>query len=178
MTRKALLLVASLFTLALPVVAEAVNVNIVTDTSWTVYDDNNNFLGNAQYVCLNASAPSNCPANATQYGYNLPGGWAANLSGIPNAKWIWAPNITGATSSAANAEFVFKSMFFICGAPSTGTIFLAADDSAEVFLNCDPNGPSCTSVANSAGHGSLSSFQVDASKFNQGINTIDPVIKH
>src|SRR5262249_29914657 len=80
----ALLLVASLFTLALP--AHAVTVNIVSDTRWTVSDTNGRPLGNAQNVCLNATTsppvPSNCPAGATSYGYTRVG-WTANLSSIP-----------------------------------------------------------------------------------------------
>src|SRR5262249_46468778 len=77
------LLGSSLLTFLLPVDAQ---VNVVSDTTWTVSDANGNPLGNAQNVCLNATAPSNCPAGATQYGY---GGnaWTANLTGIPGATW-------------------------------------------------------------------------------------------
>lgn len=177
---KALLLVALLFMSALPVVAQAETYPIDSNTTWIVVPSGQN----AQNVCLDADSPSHCPVNATQYGYNFPG-WDANLSPIPQAKWIWAPNVTGATSTAINAEVVFKSYFFLCDKPSSHqTIFLAADNFAEVFLNCDPTDPNnqgCTraSVAKIAGsatdtstHNSLSSFSVDESKLNQGLNTI------
>ena len=155
---KALLLLASLFTLALPVVAQAVNVNIVSDSTWTVSDTNGNDLGNAQNVCLNATVPSNCPAAATRYGYAFPG-WTAT---IPGATWIWAPNITAATASAANAEFTFQKQFFLCHVPTSGTISLAADDFAEVFLNG-------TSVGRSTSHSTLSTFPVSAPQLRYGV---------
>jgi hypothetical protein len=118
MMTRALLLVTSFFTFALPLVAQGVSVNIVSDDTWTVYDNNGNNLNNAQNVCLNPTA--NCPAGAMSYGYMLPG-WTADLSSIPGGKWIWAtksapnsPNITGTTSPAAFAEFSFqKQSFFV-----------------------------------------------------------------
>lgn len=107
-------------------------------------------LGAPQYVCLNAPTttpptppiPPTCPAGATSYGYPYPG-WIADLSSFsPRAKWIWASQksdgtpITGETTGAANAEFSFKTRFYLCGAsPKDGTIWVAADDTVEVFLN-------------------------------------------
>lgn len=47
--------------------------------------------------------------------------------------------ITGATTGAANAEYSFKTKFYLCGNhPQDGTIWVAADDSVEVFLNGAP----------------------------------------
>ena len=149
---KALLLVASLLPFVLLVDAQAVTINIVSDTTWTVSDTNGNYLGNAQNVCLDATAPSNCPPGATWYGYTLPR-WTADLSSIPGATWIWAPNITGATSPAANAEFTFQKEFYLCGAPRKGTIWVTADDSAEVLLNG-------VSVLNSTSNSALISVNI------------------
>jgi hypothetical protein len=157
----------SFFTLAPTVVTEAKGITITSNNMyWTVSDANGVDLGNAQNVCLSATEPSNCPPGATVYGYSFPGGWGADLSGIPGATWIWAPNITGSTSGAANAEFSFKSQFWLCGAPVDGTIFLATDDSAEVFVNN-------TSVGNSTSHSTLSSITVAASILHPGPNDIE-----
>src|SRR5262249_44811210 len=137
MTIKVLRLGVALLPFALPVMSQAAPYNVVSGTFWEVSDSAGTPLGNAQNVCLQATAPmspSNCPAGATSYGYKG-AGWTANLSTIPGATWIWAPNITGATSPAASAEFVFKTYFFICDAPQKGIISVAADDKAEVFLN-------------------------------------------
>lgn len=130
----AVLLVAVVLTLAVPGVTQAVTVAIVSNTHWTVTDASGHPIGNAQAVCLNASAPLGCPAGATRYGYPLPA-WTADLSGIPGATWIWAPGVTGATSPAASAEFTFTAAFYLCGPPASGTIFLGADNEAEVFIN-------------------------------------------
>src|SRR6266550_5641362 len=127
---KAFFLGTSLLMFLWPSDAQDVTINVVSDTNWTVSDANGNSLGNAQNVCLNATAPSNCPAGATLYGYAGPD-WTANLSSIPGATWIWAPNITGATSPAANAEFSFEKQFYLCGDPQPGTISVAADDTAK-----------------------------------------------
>jgi hypothetical protein len=167
---RALRLVVSIFVVALPAVVKAVPVNIVSDKTWTVSDSKGNYLSNAQNVCLNATAPSNCPAGAASYGYPLLG-WTVNLSSMPGATWIWAPSITGATSSAADAEFTFQKEFYLCGAPSSGIISLSADDSAEVFLNG-------ASVASSTTHSALSTFPVPASKLAQGLNIIQVKVKN
>jgi len=96
-----------------------------SDPSWT-----------AQNVCLNALAPTNCPAGATLYGYGGAGaGWGTNLSTIPGATWIWAIGITGATSPAYPAEYNFSKTFNLPGAPISGSIGISADDFAQVFVN-------------------------------------------
>lgn len=173
MMMKAILLVALLFTFALPIDVHAVTINIVSDTTWTVSDSNGTDLGNAQNVCLNATAPSNCPAGATLYGYPHGGGWTADLSSILGATWIWAPNITGTTSPAANAEFTFQKQFYLCGAPRDGTISVAADNSAEVSINGAP-APGLTS----ASHSALSFVNIPASSFARGLNTIQVKVKN
>lgn len=118
----------------LPAEAQTGTITFVSDTTWAVSDPAGTFLGFAQNVCLNASAPSNCPAGATSYGWGG-GGWTADLSSIPGATWIWAPGITGTTSPAFPAEFFFSKTFNLSGAPIAGTISVAVDDFAEVFVN-------------------------------------------
>jgi hypothetical protein len=145
---------------------------IVSDTSWEVTDTNGKDLNNAQNVCLDATHPSNCPAGATLYGSGpiVPGAWTASIKG---ATWIWAPGITGATSPADNAEFTFQKQFWICGAPQDGTISVAADNSAEVFLNL-ASAPILTSASNSA----LSTATIPAGSLRQGPNIIQVKAKN
>ena len=159
----------ALATLALPGSAQAVEVNIASSNDWTVFDANMMSLGNAQNVCLNAGAPANCPVRTvpppTLYGYMLPGGWGADLSGIPGAYWIWAPGITGASTGAANKTFTFQTQFYLCGPPTEGTVWVAADNSAEVLING-------TSVLTSNDHSRLSTATVPASTIHEGLNII------
>jgi hypothetical protein len=91
-------------------------------------------IGHAQTVCLNASAPANCPAGATLYGFGGTG-WAAPLASIPHAFWIWAPGITGATSPSELAQYSFSKRVRLHGRPVFGQISIAADDFAEVSVN-------------------------------------------
>jgi hypothetical protein len=150
MMRKALLLVASLFTFGLAVDAQAETYNIFSNTFWTVADAAGNPLVNARNVCLNATSPSNCPSGAINYGYPS-SGWNAN---IPGATWIWA-EVDPTASPANNAEFTFQTPFWLCSTPQDGgTISVAADNSAEVFLNgrsvlvaTDPSTSTTTTVS-------------------------------
>jgi uncharacterized repeat protein (TIGR01451 family) len=114
-------------------------INLVSDTSWQVFavdpaTPGATPLGFAQYVCLNANAPPNCPPGATLYGYPF-SGWAIDLSRIPGAARIWAPGITGTTSPAALAQYYFVHNVDLPGAPTAGTFSLAADDFAELRVN-------------------------------------------
>ena len=91
-------------------------------------------LGNAQYVCLSSFAPANCPAGATLY-TDLATGWAADLSSIPGAFWIWAPGITGATNNSSLAVYWFSKDIVLSTPPVSGKISIAADDYAEIIVN-------------------------------------------
>src|SRR4051812_25959912 len=95
---KALLLGVSLLSFA-SLDAQAGTVWVVSDSTWAVTNPTGTFLGFAQNVCLSAGVPSNCPAGAMLYGYPHRG-WETNISSIPGATWIWAPDINGATSPA------------------------------------------------------------------------------
>jgi len=177
---KVFFLGSSLLLSALPQIAQAVDLPIVSDTTWRVYDINGVDLGNAQNVCLNASAPSNCPIGAmpspTLYGYPSLSGWNPKLSSTstPQAKliwaqatWIWAPRtrvdalpLTGLTTPAANASFSFKKEFYICGTPQDSTIWVASDDEANVLLNG-------TSVLSWSSHTAPGSVNIPAASLYQ-----------
>ena len=85
-------------------------------------------------MCLNLSYPSPCPAGATVYGF-VGGGWRADLSSIPGAHWIWAPNINGTTTPAELNQFFFSKTFQLDGSKAFGSISISADDFAEVRVN-------------------------------------------
>jgi hypothetical protein len=156
----------SLLALALPVAAQAVSVNLVSGTDLTVLDNNMTPVGNAQNVCLTAMSPSNCPRGATVYQYPYPS-WRANLSSIPGATWVWAPNLTGTTSPAANQTFHFQTSFWLCGDPQPGTISIASDNTAVVTINGNavPT-PALTPDA-------LANISIPASMLHIGPNVID-----
>jgi len=115
-------------------VAQADPIRLVSGINWTVADAAGNPVGKAQRVCLNANSPASCRPGATLYGY---GGsaWAADLSAISGAAWIWAPEITGATSSASLARYSFSEEFGLENLPLSASISIAADDFAEIFIN-------------------------------------------
>jgi hypothetical protein len=170
-----LLLLASLITFASFVVVQAWDYGVVSSNLWTVTDATGNALGKAQTVCLDAAtAPSSCPAGAESYGFTPGTAWSADLSSIPGAKWIWAPNVTGATTGAANKEFTFETVFYLCDVPQEGgTISVAADDSAEVFLNY-----ATTPILTSTGFSALSTVPVPASSLTRGVNNIQVKVKN
>jgi len=111
----------------------------VSDTSWEVYNADPALgaatsLGLAQFVCLTSSIPSTCPAGATIYGHRA-GGWTSDLSSIPTAHWIWAPNINGTTTPAEFNQFFFSKTFQLNGTKPIGLISISADDFAELRVN-------------------------------------------
>jgi hypothetical protein len=102
-------------------------------------------LGPAREVCLNANVPAGCLAGALVYG--LPGvGWEGG-SGLSNARWIWRADVA-VTQPADLRRSTFEKTFLLCGSP-TGSIRVAADDFAAVFVNGVPVGTvgSITDVA-------------------------------
>jgi len=114
-------------------------ITFVSDTNWQVYNADPALgpatsLGFAQLVCLNLSYPSPCPTGATVYGF-VGGGWRADLSAIPGAHWIWAPNINGTTAPAELNQFFFSKTFQLNGSKAFGSISISADDFAEVRVN-------------------------------------------
>jgi hypothetical protein len=128
-----------------PVLAQqdsGTTIRLASDTTWTAFSmASDTFssvpLGHAQFVCLNAFAPSPCPDGATLYGSPATASqsWTADLSSIPGAHWIWAPGITSDTSPAELQQFLFTKSFDLATAPTAASISVAADDFAEVRVN-------------------------------------------
>jgi hypothetical protein len=133
-------IVLCLAVLAAPVPVGAQNtLTVVSDTTWKVraFSSRTGFpkvLGTAEAVCLNASAPANCPSDAVLYG-DPSGNWLADLSSIPGAIWIWAPGINGSTSPADLQTFWFSKVIHVPAKPLAGSISIAADDYIEILVN-------------------------------------------
>jgi hypothetical protein len=153
-------------------------ISFVSDSTWIVFKLDParglpTFVGFAQAVCLNPWAPVNCPLTAVQYDYPALG-WFADLSPIQGAEWIWAPNITGATPTADLNQFFFVKAFFLRGTPVSGTLYISADDFAEVFVNQHSVGTwgSVTDIsAAAAGQSTLMTF--DLTRYlRPGLNVI------
>jgi PEP-CTERM motif len=105
-----------------------------SNKQWSVLSSSNVPVGNAEYVALNASMPIVQPTGAVQYGV-FGSGWSADLSTIPGAYWIWAPGVTGDTPNASLAEYAFYQKFDLAGTPISGSISVAVDDMAQVYVN-------------------------------------------
>ncbi len=139
------------------------SITFVSDTTWQVADSGGTSLGSAQYVCLNSFVPASCPAGATSYEY--PAGWTADLTSIPGAAWIWAPGVTASTSAAYPAQFLFSKSFEIGSGVLGGSIALAADDFAEVFVNgtsVGTVGSTTDGAAASAAQSSITTFDISS----------------
>lgn len=137
-------LAAGLITTVCPL-ARAETINIPSNAGWEVWTNppapaTGTYVGVAQNVCLDGFTPTNCPtlatppAPATVYGYTF-GGWAANLSALPNPHWMWAPGVNGATRPAEGQSYTFKSTFSLCGPPMDSDVWVSADNRADVYVN-------------------------------------------
>lgn len=114
-------------------------IEFVSSTDWdtTVSDPNVAVpapYGKAQMVCLNQLAPASCPAGATLYGY-AGEGWSADLTSIPGAKWIWAPDVISSTLPSDSREYYFFKVIHLPEPATQGSISIAADNFAEVRVN-------------------------------------------
>ena len=106
-----------------------------SDTSWNVSQASNP-IGNAQYVALSEVFPTRRPPTQQFTQFTTGGvGWFADLSTIPDAYWIWAPGITPDTTNPAYDQYSFSKQFDLAGPPVTGTISIAVDDYAAVYVN-------------------------------------------
>lgn len=153
--------------------SDAATQTFVSDTTWAVTDAASNPLGPAQFVCISPGQPPSCPAGATFLTASGTG-WAANLSSIPGAHWIFAPGITGTTPNASLARFSFTKTFTLVGAPVSGTISVAVDDFAQVFVNgtsAGTTGSITNASASSAAQNALTTFNITPLLVS-GINTI------
>lgn len=114
-----------------------VTVDFVSDPSWDSYEMNPDgtlgpAVGPAQYVCVSCQQRA-CPPGATIFHH--PCGWGADLSAIPGAAWVWLAGVTGATMPADLQGTLISKTFDVSGAPTSGKIYLAVDDFAEVIVN-------------------------------------------
>lgn len=134
--------VASLALLVGASVAEAgtVTTTFRSQFGWPTYTDDpaqgGTLLGPSEEVCA-FSGPSvvRCPTGGVSY--NTGGGdWPVQgLSAFPQARFMWAPGITGATTPADLAKYAFSRTFHLPGSPVAGSIQIAADDFAEIRVN-------------------------------------------
>ncbi len=145
MTRRGCLVAIGLF-LGLVPAARAGDVTFVSDSSWNVYTplvtvapmpgQLGSYDGTAEYVLVNSVYPTTRPPGAIIYDPSLSNpGWTANLSSIPGAYWIWAPGITPKTLGASYAEYQFARTFDLTGTTFSGSISVAVDDFAQVYVN-------------------------------------------
>jgi hypothetical protein len=95
-------------------------------------------LGPAVDVCLNASDPANCPSGAFSYVYATSGmSWTGGQS-FPQAYWIWRPDVSLSAPSSMQVAIFQKP--FVVGPNATGSLQIAVDDFAAVFVNGVPIG--------------------------------------
>lgn len=140
----------------------------VSDTSWVVTDADPNVGPNltlpaqAQTVCL-TSTMIPCPAGSTIWGFGADA-WNPELSNIPGAAWIWAPQVNGSTTPADNDAYVFTKTVTIPGTPHSGTLYAAADDGGTAYING-------TELGAITGFGVLSAFDLGP-HLVPGTNTI------
>ena len=97
-------------------------IEFVSDANWdtAIADQNAGTtvpFGKAQAVCLNQQSPVSCPDGATFYDY-AGEGWLADLTSIPGAKWIWAPDVISTTSPADSQEYYFFKVTVVLFYPS------------------------------------------------------------
>ena len=144
--------------------------SLASNASWTTS------FGPARDVCLTASDPTGCPSDALHYG--LGPGWAADISSLDGARWIWRPGIS-LSDIADDVEVTFSRTFVLPGSP-TGTISIAADDYAEVRVNGDlvgSVGSTTDESAASAAQNALTTFDL-APHLVPGANTITVVARN
>ena len=91
------------------------------------------------------------------------------------AFWIWAPGITGDTPNASLAEYAFSRKFDLAGTPISGSISVAVDDMAQVYVNGSLAGTT-GSITNAsvafAAQSALKSFDITPFLVS-GTNTIE-----
>jgi hypothetical protein len=153
------------------------NIGIPSNTRWNSYSNatgSSVSLGKAELVCLNASSPADCPVEAIDYGY--PGaGWTAQIDACDgNARWIWAPGITGASAPAELAEYTFKKDLLVPAHATTAFVHIVADDFAEVIVNGTVVGSvGSTTVASLSSASQAAATDIDiAAALVPGTNTI------
>jgi len=114
-----------------------VTITIASGPAWSVYWDADltDLPGSARVVCLRRTpepTPGNCPGSATSWDAAGTGGWRASLSG---ASWMWAPGITKDSWNADDDDFYFLRCFDVAGEPMSGTLEMAVDHGANIYVN-------------------------------------------
>ena len=132
--------------------------------------------GNAVEVCLNPNTPYPCPPGAVDFNYTYAqGNWAAPLSNIPGARWIWA-NVTPTTSTSMDRTVQLSKEIYIPAPVVSGTVYLytAADNYSTVWLNGQQVGTvgSMAAPGVSSAYNSLTTLQIPGTAFKTGVNTI------
>jgi len=115
------------------------DITLVSDTNWEVYSsrgkEQDAYIGKAQFVCFNSASSTDCPEGALDYGHGTQA-WGAHIDACAgNARWIWAPGVTGASAPAEMAEFYFVNQVELQDRPASAHVQLAVDDQAEVIVN-------------------------------------------
>jgi Thrombospondin type 3 repeat/FIMAH domain len=93
---------------------------------------------------------------------------------MPDALWVWAPGVTGATSTAELAQFFFSKTFTLAAAPTAATLLVAVDNFAEVRVNgtvVGTYGSTTDFAVGLASQQAPKSFDI-ARQLNAGTNTI------
>jgi hypothetical protein len=139
----ALAAAAAVATFAVATASASTTIHFASGSEWTSFSADPgstpflatpSVLGPAQRVCMTLIAPPNCAPGATIY--NSPFyGWTADLSPIPGAAWIWRPGINGESTPADLADYFFSHTLILAGEPTSGTMYVSADDFAAVRVN-------------------------------------------
>jgi hypothetical protein len=105
---------------------QVATIGFVSDTSWGVYDPGlTTSYGSAQDIW----GISVCPAPESCH-YSL-----AILAAFPGATWIWASGTTYDTLPADGVSYAFSKTIDVPGTPVSGSVSVAVDDLAEVYVN-------------------------------------------
>ncbi len=116
-------------------------ITFASGTNWRAYKSDPALgparsKGWAQTVCVSSRIPAVCPEGALSYGNEIPdAGWGADLTSIPDAKWVWAPKITPSTAPADLDEYFFSKKFNVKGNVVNATVSVAGDDFVQVIVN-------------------------------------------
>jgi hypothetical protein len=89
-------------------------------------------LGLARAVCVTAYLPPNCPDGALVYDGSPFTPWRGGES-IAGAQWIWRGDVSA--SQPADLQAAVFVLTFTVGPQPSGSIQIAVDDLAEVFVN-------------------------------------------
>jgi hypothetical protein len=93
-------------------------------------------LGEAQVVCLSEGVPSNCPADAVNWGRGIDGGWEIPDEVRRDAQWVWAPLVSPDNPGDGEA-YVFKTTVKADRKTRRVSLAITADNRADVFIAGD-----------------------------------------